>query len=446
MNILACTGIPELESELNKYCVIQSVPVVDDILALAQSWKPDAVLLSVYLPSFKADIIETCRNLRRNGIRIVVMCGEDIGRAWPFFEAGISDFIVGSKTTVHKVIQIIKYPMSISDAAIMFQKYIEPDETAHNVYEVDKKQRFKEPGDFILTNQNKEEEQEEHKGPPVVGFWGPKPGTGTGSIARAVAVSIASFLKVLLVETDFRYPSAMFSLGMVDEEKCIEKAIQVIQEGSGSVSQCILNRRNCKSKINVPDGFNLLAPSIERGLELFPRIEEEETVAKIHELFKDDFDLMVYDLASELDSYLTVGAMKQCTHLIIVIDGRPAVMSFLEKRLNLLKRLKIKAVENCVVVTNKLPGEIAVQKIQQLCGLKVIHNIPFDREMNEAVMNMLPGGKAFMKSMENLCSLIGLGDSNQSKNITVSNDPVWKQLKGGSGKKWALNQLFSTTR
>ncbi|MCL6558427.1 MAG: HAD family hydrolase, partial [Firmicutes bacterium] len=102
MNVLACTGIPELDEELKRFFVIQSVAVVDDIVDTVERWVPEAVLLSVYLPSFRADIVDVCRRLRRLGIRVVVMCGDNPENAWPFFEIGIHDFIPGEKASLYE--------------------------------------------------------------------------------------------------------------------------------------------------------------------------------------------------------------------------------------------------------------------------------------------------------------------------------------------------------
>lgn len=481
MKILACTGITDLENELAKYYEVLSIKVLDDVLdnfLINQSFQ--AAVISAYLPSFQADFLTVCSELKLRSLRVIALCGDNKHLMQALFNNGIYDFIPGNKVSIRKIIERINNPMGPEEAITFIDKTAPlsqrrsfigtPGSEAESYKQQGYRLNQKESNNgynlesvkagskiaaspvnpeetFVVIKQEKEEEQEQEddKGPSVLGFWSAKPGSGTGSIARAVAITASHFLKVLLVETDFRYPSAMFSLKMIDDERCIEKAIQAVQENSGSVIQSILNKRNYEGKTDVPEGLHLLAPSIERGLELFPRVESEEVMASIHESVKEDFDLIIYDLPSELDSFLTVGAMKQCTHLIIVIDGRPAVLSILEKRINLLRRLKIKAIENCVAVTNKLPEEVGVQKIQQICGLRVIQNIPYDREMNEAVMHMLPGGRVFMKSIEDLCSRIGIGEKRQMKDRPVSKSSIWTRLKGGTNK-WTLGQLFLTTR
>ena len=466
MNVVSFIGVLELDKELDKHCTIQKARSAEETLQLVVNRKPDAVIISVFfMQKLNINMLALCESLRINNTRIIVLCGNNTDSVLPLFESGVYDFVVGNRINVYRILHVLKCPMSIDEAAAIFQKITieqsHSDQPDKQDWDITTGQTVEQPGinkieinsvedknDYFLMKSQNQDKHDEYcdNGPPVVGFWSPKPASGTGTIARAMALTVAQSMKVLLVETDFRYPSAMFSFKIIDDEKCLEKAIQAVQENTGSVSQCILNKQNFKNKTNIliPEGLHILAPSLERGLELFPRVEGEETVKKIHESIRDNYNLIIYDLSSELDSYLTVGAMRQCTHLIVIIDGRPSVMSILDKRINLLKRLKIKVIENGVVITNKMPEEISAQKIQQLYGMKVIQKIPFDKEMDEAVMNMQPGGKSFMRAIENLCQSLGISNNIKQNERKSSSEPIWTQLKGES-KKFKLNQLFLKT-
>ncbi|WP_156802040.1 hypothetical protein [Desulfurispora thermophila] len=482
MNVLLCTGVPELDRELERYYSVQRATTPEEILSAASSWLPDVVVISVYVQETAPHLVELCRELRSYGIRVIALIGDDLHTGKQLFDVGVTDFIKGNRVVLNQILHLIKYPMEIAEAAALFKNLkslalsksyeinktvtlkptVRPDTQApgsageHVEYAVQEG-----PGYRLLARQQKREKQEEQEqqGTPVLGIWSPKPGTGTSSIARAIALKVAEQLKVMLIETDKRYPSAMFHFGVSSEERCLDKALQGLLSGTGGVSQCVLNRRTYGKKNTLPEGLNMLVPSIERAFNLFPLItpENADVLVKLHDHLKDEYDLIIYDLASDIDNLLSIVPMRQCTHLVMVLDGEPSVIAYLQDRLNILKRLKVRAADDIILVANKLPEEISPQRLSTLTGLKVFHNIPYDREMNAALLNLEPGGRLFMKAVDELCNKLGLVTESREKartsttvtslsNAPVWHAPVWQQIKEGGRPKWSLGQIFSRAR
>jgi cellulose biosynthesis protein BcsQ len=162
----------------------------------------------------------------------------------------------------------------------------------------------------------------------------------------------------------------MFSFGISDNDKCLERAIQALQQNdSGSINEFMLRGRNAansikNTQIQIPDGLHLLAPSPERGLELFPKVDNQDVIFKIIDQGKEEFDIIIVDLGSELNSHLTIGAFRRCTDMVTVLDGNPAVLNIFERRLSFLQRLKIPTINKAVAITNNLPPGVTPQIIQ----------------------------------------------------------------------------------
>lgn len=407
MRILTATGIRGLDEEISRHSTaVYRASSIDEAAELARRVVPDAVVLSVYLPG-RMDAVETACQLNNEGFRVLVLIG---GRAElkPLLMKNGVAFLEGKLQTASDIVNALRDRPRTAEGRYSrsyvlreIKKEYQTAATSGEDYRI-----------MTLPEISEEEEkQDESHSTPILGLWGPKPGLGVGSIARGLARAAAVELKTLLVELDFRYPQQMFMLGISDNDRCLERALQHLQENtSGGISEYILRGKGADRQVkglNLPDGLHLLAPGVDRGIELFPKVAGDEVVSRLFEQVRDEFDVVIVDLPSEVDSFLTVGAMKMCTHLIVVLDGCPANMWLLEKRLALLKRIKIPVISKTVVVTCNLPEGVTPQIVQQACGLKVIWDVPHDDKMGQSAL-YFQTGSIFEQSVQGLAVKLGI--------------------------------------
>ena len=179
----------------------------------------------------------------------------------------------------------------------------------------------------------------------MIGMYAPKPNMGASTVARQLALALASRAEpVLLVELDYRFPSTALCWQLTDEERSLERAVSdYLQKPTWRLSDYVLPGRGHSEQQaaegRFPPGLSVLLPSGLRGFESFPP-EPQTFVGDLADQAKDlAFSWVVMDLPSEVDSVLFITALKRLDLCILLSDGSLAHEILLRQRLELWNQL-----------------------------------------------------------------------------------------------------------
>ena len=175
----------------------------------------------------------------------------------------------------------------------------------------------------------------------MIGIYAPKPNMGASTVARQLALALASPAEpVLLVELDYRFPSTALCWQLANEERSLERAVSdYLQKPTWRLTDYVLPCRDHSEQQaaegRFPPGLSVLLPSGLRGFETFPP-EPQTFVGDLADQAKDlAFSWVVMDLPSEVDSVLSITALKCLDLCILLSDGDLGHETLLRQRLEL---------------------------------------------------------------------------------------------------------------
>lgn len=204
----------------------------------------------------------------------------------------------------------------------------------------------------------------------IVGIYAPKPNMGASTLAQQLALVLASSAEsVLLVELDYRYPSMAIRWQLSDRDRSLERAVSdYIWKPGWRLQDYMLPCRDDSTRNieKLPPNLNLLVPSGLRGFETFPA----EPSSFVDELLAQARNLAhawtIMDISSDMDSALTLSALKRAEICILLDDGDRALEPILHQRMELWKCLGL--CSQCIRVQYRIRSGSRI--------LKQIHPLP----------------------------------------------------------------------
>lgn len=202
----------------------------------------------------------------------------------------------------------------------------------------------------------------------VVAFWSGKPGVGKTFLAVNTALALArAGVKVALVDGDILNLSVGVFLNLQDVRKTLERALKVNRPGD--IGDFLLYHPQFP-KLAVLTGSDLCRP------EGYCTVDKE-AVARLIQYLKGDFDVVILDTATDVQSVTTYVALQEANKVFLVTNQDYAQVFAAKRQLALLKRLRQPLDKFQLVLNGELKGcKITSGMLEDILGLKVVQVLP----------------------------------------------------------------------
>ncbi|MFZ3172462.1 MAG: AAA family ATPase [Carboxydocellales bacterium] len=202
----------------------------------------------------------------------------------------------------------------------------------------------------------------------VVAFWSGKPGVGKTFLAVNTALALArGGVKVALVDGDILNLSVGVFLNLQDVRKTLERALKV--NHSGDIGEFLLYHPQYPN-LAVITGSDLCRP------EGYCNVNKE-AVAQLIEYLKAEFDVVILDTSTDVQSVTTYVALQQANRVLLVTNQDYAQVFATKRQLALLKRLRQPLDKFQLVLNGELKGcKITSAMLEDIFGLKVVRVLP----------------------------------------------------------------------
>jgi pilus assembly protein CpaE len=202
----------------------------------------------------------------------------------------------------------------------------------------------------------------------VVAFWSGKPGVGKTFLAVNTALALArGGVKVALVDGDILNLSVGVFLNLQDVRKTLERALKV--NHSGDIGEFLLYHPQYPN-LAVITGSDLCRP------EGYCNVNKEAVVQLI-EYLKAEFDVVILDTSTDVQSVTTYVALQQANRVLLVTNQDYAQVFATKRQLALLKRLRQPLDKFQLVLNGELKGcKITTAMLEDIFGLKLVQVLP----------------------------------------------------------------------
>lgn len=202
----------------------------------------------------------------------------------------------------------------------------------------------------------------------VVAFWSGKPGVGKTFLAVNTALALArGGVKVALVDGDILNLSVGVFLNLQDVRKTLERALKV--NHSGDIGEFLLYHPQYPN-LAVITGSDLCRP------EGYCNVNKEAVVQLI-EYLKGEFDVVILDTSTDVQTVTTYVALQQANRVLLVTNQDYAQVFATKRQLALLKRLRQPLDKFQLVLNGELKGcKITTAMLEDIFGLKVVQVLP----------------------------------------------------------------------
>jgi pilus assembly protein CpaE len=202
----------------------------------------------------------------------------------------------------------------------------------------------------------------------VVAFWSGKPGVGKTFLAVNTALALArGGVKVALLDGDILNLSVGVFLNLQDVRKTLERALKV--NHSGDIGEFLLYHPQYPN-LAVITGSDLCRP------EGYCNVNKEAVVQLI-EYLKGEFDVVILDTSTDVQTVTTYVALQQANRVLLVTNQDYAQVFATKRQLALLKRLRQPLDKFQLVLNGELKGcKITSAMLEDIFGLKVVQVLP----------------------------------------------------------------------
>ncbi|MDA8210358.1 MAG: AAA family ATPase [Clostridia bacterium] len=202
----------------------------------------------------------------------------------------------------------------------------------------------------------------------VVAFWSGKPGVGKTFLAVNTALALArAGVKVALVDGDILNLSVGVFLNLQDVRKTLERALKV--NDPRDIADLLLYHPQFPN-LAVLTGSDLCRP------EGYCTVDKE-AVARLIQYLKGEFDVVILDTTTDVQSVTTYVALQQANRVLLVTNQDYAQVFATKRQLALLKRLRQPLDKFQLVLNSELKGcKITTAMLEDILGLKVVQVLP----------------------------------------------------------------------
>lgn len=202
----------------------------------------------------------------------------------------------------------------------------------------------------------------------VVAFWSGKPGVGKTFLAVNTALALArAGVKVALVDGDILNLSVGVFLNLQDVRKTLERALKVNRPGD--IADFLLYHPQFPN-LAVLTGSDLCRP------EGYCTVDKE-AVARLIQYLKGDFDVVILDTVTDVQSVTTYVALQEANKVFLVTNQDYAQVFAAKRQLALLKRLRQPLDKFQLILNGELKGcKITPGMLEDILGLKVVQVLP----------------------------------------------------------------------
>lgn len=202
----------------------------------------------------------------------------------------------------------------------------------------------------------------------VLAFWSAKPGAGKSFLATTLAQSLKqSKLKVVLVDFDLNSLALGVSLGMHSPKKTLKGFINGLENDTWR-DNLIYHPSN--------KNFAVLTGSELCRYESYTEVSKEQ-VYKVIDVLKNEFDILILDLNSDLKMVSTFVSLNACNQVFSILDQDYPSLFTTRKALGLLKRLNISK-DKFKFILNKWDKGFTLSKgaVEEMLDIKIFETIP----------------------------------------------------------------------
>lgn len=202
----------------------------------------------------------------------------------------------------------------------------------------------------------------------VVAYWSGKPGVGKTFLAVNTALALArAGVKVALVDGDILNLSVGVFLNLQDVRKTLERALKA--NHPGDIADFLIYHPQYPN-LAVLTGSDLCRP------EGYCNVDKE-AVIRIIEYLKGEFDVVILDTTTDVQTVTTYVALQQANKVLLVTNQDYAQVFSAKRQLALLKRLRQPLDKFQLVLNGEIKGcKITGSMLEDILGLKLVQVLP----------------------------------------------------------------------
>jgi cellulose biosynthesis protein BcsQ len=364
-----------IKNEAKNIKIIGLTSKLDGLVNLLSLHKPDILIIRDNLPG-QEEFLETLLEIRTEfpNLRVIVIAaGRKIGDILlvSLVKNNIYDILYGEEINIYQVINLINRPLKFEDVRQL----------------IDIIPEYK---DLVSISH--------HKGQNVISCWGAFDTLGTSTTALNLAITYAkSGHKTILVELDDDKPCLNFLLGFGQMNLGTDTAVKgkLALESAITKIKKIQNERNPEIEWVLP-----LLKKIPNKLDFlmfsetycFTKDKEMINLNNIRDLitsivFHHDYDIIIFDLASNLNNEYTKIAFEMSNHILNLVIPDYAVLIHTRKIISQLELDNPGILKRLRLVLNQSLNEVI--DIQSIFSQREIFKLPFCSNLRKGQTNDL---------------------------------------------------------